>query len=351
MPSAFGELYGSVRSLFPLMLVLATLAVGRIIWWRFVSAPILVSRPLWALFATPPDQASLGKPEAARRPWLWFTPEEAAHRRQRLVTSLFAVMLVLGALGVLLGNLDSDSVEPPAARVLLYNLWGTFFLGMGAMALADIAAAGCAFFVAVRGGGGGVRDFHTRWQPVVSSRQRAAAVGAMWLLFTLLGLRSGYYWGSATPALRSLEIPMAGLPACLDGYRVGMISDIHAGPLVGRAEVQRLADWAAGASLDVLLLDGDFADGRPDLVGALVEPIAELSTAEHGRRPPDGLWFVTGNHEYLHGGSGAAWMQWWSAHGVRVLYNNNTALPIRPNNTRGCAGGETWTLAGVPDFW
>ena len=31
--------------------------------------------------------------------------------------------------------------------------------------------------------------------------------------------------------------------------------------------------------------------------------------------------------------------------------NNNTALPARPNNTRGCAAGEAWTLAGVPDFW
>lgn len=95
--------------------------------------------------------------------------------------------------------------------------------------------------------------------------------------------------------------------------------------MIGKAEVARMADWAVGANLDLLLLDGDFADGRPDLVGDLIEPLAQLGSA--GTAAADGVWFVTGNHEYLHGGSGPAWMEWWSARGVNVLYNNRTSLP------------------------
>lgn len=33
------------------------------------------------------------------------------------------------------------------------------------------------------------------------------------------------------------QVPLPNLPVCLDGYSLGMISDIHAGPTVGRAEV------------------------------------------------------------------------------------------------------------------
>ena len=120
--------------------------------------------------------------------------------------------------------------------------------------------------------------------------------------------------------------------------------------MIGKTEVARLADWAVGAGLDLLLLDGDFADGRPDLVGDIIEPLAQLGSA--GTAAQDGVWFVTGNHEYLHGGSGPAWMEWWSTRGVKVLYNNHTSLPgDAVAKARGCGTDEQFHLAGVPDFW
>ena len=51
MGSAFGEIYSSVKMLFPAMLVLATLGAGCVLWWRLVSAPILVAKPLWPWIA------------------------------------------------------------------------------------------------------------------------------------------------------------------------------------------------------------------------------------------------------------------------------------------------------------
>lgn len=54
---------------------------------------------------------------------------------------------------------------------------------------------------------------------------------------SLLGGRS-----SSMPmdSIHFLQVPLANLPACLDGYRLAMISDIHAGPTVGRDEVREL---------------------------------------------------------------------------------------------------------------
>ena len=226
MPSAFGMVYALVRPGFVIMLTIVTLAGARLIIW-----PRLVEQ--WA--PPPPAATAVGKPEAALRPWLWCDPGEAVHRRQRVVGTVFSVVVLLAVVGMLLGNHDSDTVEPPSGRVVLYNLWGSVVVMFGAIALADVLATGCALVVAARGGAGGagarglVRGVRARWSWVLTSRQRSAAAFSMWLLFSLLGLHSGYYVGEATPTVRNLDIPITNLPQCLDGYRVGMISDVHAG--------------------------------------------------------------------------------------------------------------------------
>ena len=40
------------------------------------------------------------------------------------------------------------------------------------------------------------------------------------------------------PAVLHVTLQMEGLPACLSGYTVAVLSDIHGGPLVGAAEVR-----------------------------------------------------------------------------------------------------------------
>ena len=58
-------------------------------------------------------------------------------------------------------------------------------------------------------------------------------------------------------------------------------------------------------------------------------------------RAPDGVYFVTGNHEYLHGATGLDWMRWMNETGLTVLNNDAVTLPgAGENSTRwdGCAG-------------
>ena len=72
---------------------------------------------------------------------------------------------------------------------------------------------------------------------------------------------------------RVLEVPVAGLPASLDGLRVAHLSDFHLGPPSrGALAVRRAADWVRGRGPDLVVVTGDLLShprGRAGLDRAL----------------------------------------------------------------------------------
>ena len=72
------------------------------------------------------------------------------------------------------------------------------------------------------------------------------------------------------------------------------------------------------------------------------------------KKPRDGIYFVTGNHEYLHGGDGQKWMDFWKAHGIKALFNEHVVIP--PQSVRPLATptdefcNETFSLFGTGDL-
>jgi predicted MPP superfamily phosphohydrolase len=72
----------------------------------------------------------------------------------------------------------------------------------------------------------------------VGAGVQAAAVTLLALLAGLAGLRSGL----APPQLRRVELELPRWPAGRDGYRIVQISDIHIGPILGRAFAARLVE-------------------------------------------------------------------------------------------------------------
>lgn len=65
-----------------------------------------------------------------------------------------------------------------------------------------------------------------------------------------------------------VTVPMAGLPQCLSGYKLAMLSDVHGGPLVGLTDVGQFVDQLNALGADAELLVGDLADGPPSQRGA-----------------------------------------------------------------------------------
>jgi predicted MPP superfamily phosphohydrolase len=128
-----------------------------------------------------------------------------------------------------------------------------------------------------------------------------------------------------------VQITLAKLDPALDGFRIGLIADVHLSPIIQRpflAKVVRTLNQLDPGLVAIVgdLVDGDVADLGPD-----AEALRELRTRH-------GVYFVTGNHEYISGA--AQWMEFLPTLGVRVLHNER--VTIRQD-------GAAFELAGIDD--
>ncbi|MFD4017761.1 metallophosphoesterase [Streptomyces sindenensis] len=149
----------------------------------------------------------------------------------------------------------------------------------------------------------------------------AAAAGLATVGYGTYGVLRG-------PSVKRITVPLARLPRAAHGFRIAVVSDIHIGPILGRAHTRRIVDTINATSPDLVAVVGDLVDGSVADLGSAAEPLAALR-ARHGS------YFVTGNHEYF---SGA---QQWVDH-VREL----GLVPLE--NARVEIGG--FDLAGVNDI-
>jgi len=85
---------------------------------------------------------------------------------------------------------------------------------------------------------------------------------------------------------RVLELPVDGLPAALDGFRVAHLSDFHFGPVSrGTVAGRRAAEWVRSRHPDLVVVTGDLLS-RPRGRGTLDAALAGLDA-----------FVVLGNHD------------------------------------------------------
>ncbi len=128
--------------------------------------------------------------------------------------------------------------------------------------------------------------------------------------------------------VKRVRVPLARLPKQASGYSIVQISDVHVGPTIGRGFVEQVVGAANALSPDMMVITGDLVDGTVDQLRALVEPLRDL-------RARDGVYFVTGNHEYYSGAD--EWIEHLESLGIRVLRNERVAIR------------DAFDLAGVDD--
>ena len=142
---------------------------------------------------------------------------------------------------------------------------------------------------------------------------------------------AGYAEAVRLPRTVAVEIPLDGLPAAFDGYTLVQISDVHVGPTIGRDYLAALVARARALEPDAVVVTGDLVDGFvPDLAPE-VAPLADLSA-------PDGVYFVTGNHEYYW--DARAWCEHLRRLGLTVLLNEHRTIE---------RDGARLALAGICD--
>ncbi|MFD5894218.1 MULTISPECIES: metallophosphoesterase [unclassified Streptomyces] len=114
------------------------------------------------------------------------------------------------------------------------------------------------------------------------------------------------------PSVKRVTVPLAKLPRAAHGYRIAVVSDIHLGPLLGRAHAQRVVDTINSTNPDLVAVVGDLVDGTVADLGSAAEPLA-------GLRAKHGSYFVTGNHEYF--GNAGEWVDHVRELGLHPLEN------------------------------
>ncbi|GAB3966194.1 metallophosphoesterase [Plantactinospora veratri] len=133
------------------------------------------------------------------------------------------------------------------------------------------------------------------------------------------------------PQIDRVQIPLAKLPRSMDGLRIATVSDIHIGPLTGRAHTERIVATINRLDADLVAVVGDLVDGTVGELGPAAAPLRDL-------RSRYGSFFVTGNHEYYSGVE--EWVVELDRIGLRVLQNRREEILAR---------GGALDLAGVND--
>lgn len=239
-----------------------------------------------------------------------------------------APMLVWAAGGVVLGGMLSARVLPkgPVTDALLMLSavgfgWMSLLL-FGAL-LVDLAKLIDRAQRAARGA------------PPPDPARRAVLLG--WAHLGVAGISSALTAAGLPAALRvpevqAVDVPIAGLPAALQGLRIAQISDVHVGPTIHAGWLSEVVARVNSLEPHLIAVTGDLVDGDAEALAADVAPLA-------GLQAPLGVFFCTGNHEYYSGVD--AWVAAVEGLGMRALLNAHAVVQH---------AGHDIVVAGVTDY-
>ncbi len=121
--------------------------------------------------------------------------------------------------------------------------------------------------------------------------------------------------------VREVDVPIADLPAGLDGMKIVQLSDIHSGDYMPLDEVRRAVEIANGLGADIAFVTGDFVSNEHD---PLAGCIAELSRL----KAPLGVWGCNGNHEIYAKAEDKAELLF-KQHGMTLLRHENREVEYK----------------------
>jgi predicted MPP superfamily phosphohydrolase len=142
----------------------------------------------------------------------------------------------------------------------------------------------------------------------------------------------GVMGARARAAVKNVQVPIANLPAALEGFTIVQLTDIHVGPTIKKGYIDAVVDAVNGLDAHVVAVTGDVVDGSVDALDEHTAPLGRMKSKY-------GTFFCTGNHEYYSGAE--EWIAEFRRLGMTCLQNQHVVLDH---------GGARVVVAGVTDF-
>ncbi len=232
--------------------------------------------------------------------------------KKSLRAGLTILLILLGLLipaGLMFSRQMPRSVGGPLAWVCYTWLGMAFFLNVF-LAVADLMKL---LVVTVPN--------KIQGKPMDAERRRFLALltGGLVLLGDF-GLSLVGFWGATANAVqvKKVKVALSQLPLALEGYRIVQLSDIHVGPTIGHDFIQIIVEKVNALKPDLIAITGDLVDGTVAQLKEQTAPLQDL-------RAKDGVFFVTGNHEY-YTGDVDEWLAWLTGIGIRPLRNERVRI-------------------------
>jgi uncharacterized protein len=170
------------------------------------------------------------------------------------------------------------------------------------------------------------------WPHTVNLADWRTGSSATVIGLALLSSAFGFFNARRRAPVRTVDVPIRGLPAALDGFTIVQLSDIHVGPTIKHDYVDAIVRAVNQLDADIVAITGDVVDGSVARLAHHTAPLGRLA-ARHG------VYAVTGNHEYYSGAD--AWVAEFRRIGLTVLMNQHVVIEH---------GGARLVLAGVTDY-
>jgi hypothetical protein len=133
------------------------------------------------------------------------------------------------------------------------------------------------------------------------------------------------------------DVSLFGLSTRLDGLKIGVMSDFHAGAFVHKKDIWDSVRMVNHERPDLVALLGDFVDGGYNHSPKKVKKASYVFDALKGLKAPLGIFAVLGNHDH-----------WTDA---RLVRKELSRIGVVVLDDRHVGLGHGLAVAGVDDFW
>jgi len=225
------------------------------------------------------------------------------HSRPRLIYTLVFIFL---ASTFIAGKFLEASHSSVISDVL--NVIGGFWMGFMLYAFLFLVLSDIIFLA-------------VRFTGLLSTENFQAYKKIAWisaLSFSVLMIVAGFI-NAVSPVVRNYKISINKETNGIKGLRIVAVSDIHIGSTIRKRSIIKLSEMLEELKPDVVFLLGDIVDGEMGPV--LRDDLLSYFTAPH---TVEGLYAITGNHEYI-GGAGQT-IPYIESKGIRVLKDEKIEL-------------------------